>query len=47
MNIFWGSLFVAIVLVVVAGIVLAINCAFAILEFLNGDLLDDSEEYWQ
>ena len=46
MNIFWGSLFVSIVLIVVAGIVLAFNCAFAILEFLDGDLVDDGEEGW-
>jgi len=44
MNAFWGSVAMAIILIIIAGVVLAVNCALAIYEFLEGDWYQDDKE---
>ena len=48
MNVFWGSVVIAIILIVTAGVVLVVNCALAIYDYLEGGWYrDDKGGYYE
>ena len=44
MNTFWSVVAISVIIIVAAGVVLAVKSAMAIVDFLEGKWLDDTDE---